>query len=121
MKKNNFLRKAILFTLLAVLAISVMAFAVSASEYTAYYYVDGANGSDKADGLSPQTAVKTFSSACRKAAKESGTVAIVITNEYSLSGGINEPIAHENLFVITTKDDTTDYGKDGAKITLGKL
>ncbi len=120
MKKTNFLIKAILFTLLAVLTISVMAFAVCAEEYVAYYYVDGDGGSDKANGLTPETAVKTFSSACRKAAKESGTVAIVIINKYSLSSGINEPIAHENLFVITTKDDTTDYSKDGAKIVLGK-
>ena len=118
MKKNLF--KVILLAMLVALTVSVFVFAANAEEYVAYYYVDGVNGSDKSTGLTPDTAVKTFSSASRKAAKEDGTVAIVIMNDYSLSSGINEPIAHDNLFVVTTKDKTTDFGAQGAKIVLGK-
>ena len=120
MKKSYLFGKLAVFALLTVLIVSVFAIGVAAEDYAAYYYVDGANGSDKYDGLTPDTAVKTFSSACRKGAKVEGDVAIVILNEYSLSSGINEPIAHDNLFVVTTKDDTTDYGAMGAKIVLGK-
>lgn len=120
MKKSSFLCKIFLFALLAALTVTVFAMGVSAEEYAAYYYVDGAAGSDKNDGLSPQKPVKTFSSACRKAAKVEGTAAIVIINEYSLSSGISEPIAHDNLFVVTTNDGITDYGAQGAKIVVGK-
>ena len=120
MQKKTNLYRMILFLLFAALAVSVLAFAASAEEYTAYYYVDGTNGSDKNDGTSPNTPVKTFSSACRKGAKEDGAVAIVIMGEYKLTNGIDEPIEHENLFVVTAKDDTTDYGAEGAKIVMGK-
>jgi len=120
MHKKSLLCKVFLFVLLAALAVSALALAVAAEDYAAYFYVDGATGSDKNTGTSDRTPVKTFSSACRKAAKVDGTVAIVILNEYSLSSGIDEPIAHENLFVVTTKDGTNDYGADGAKIVIGK-
>ena len=120
MQKKTNLSRMILFLLFAALTVSVLAFAASAEEYTAYYYVDGTNGSDKNDGMRADSAVKTFSSACRKGAKEDGAVAIVIIGEYKLTNGIDSPIEHENLFVVTTKDDVTDYGADGAKIALGK-
>lgn len=119
MKKSSLFCKAFLLALLAALAVTVFAMGVSAEEYAAYYYVDGANGSDKNDGLTPSTPVETFSGACLKAAKESDTAAIVIMNDFALTSGITEPVAHDNLFVITTKDKTTDYGTQGAKIVMG--
>lgn len=120
MKKSSLFCKIFLFALLAALTVTVFAMGVSAEEYAAYYYVDGTNGSDKNDGLSPEKAVKTFSSASRKAAKLTETAAIVIVNEYALTDGIQSPIEHDNTFVVTTKDKTTDYGAKGAKIVMGK-
>lgn len=119
MSKKTLLCKVFLFALLAALAVSVLAFTVAAEDYAEYFYVS-TTGSDKNNGTSPNTPVKTFSSASRKAAKIDGTVMIVFMDEYSLSSGIDEPIAHDNLFVVTSNDGNTDYGKDGAKVVLGK-
>ncbi len=119
LRKAN-LFKTILILLVTILSVSVLAFAAAAEDYAAYFYVDGTNGSDKNEGTTPTAPVKTFSSASRKAAKESGTVAIVIMNAYKLTNGIDEPIEHENTFVVTAKDATTDYGAEGAKIVMGK-
>ena len=106
----------LLFALAAVFTVCV-----AAEEYEMYYYVDGTNGSDDFNGTSPSTAVKTFSEACRYAAKSKyERVAIVFVGEYALKSGVTKGIAHDNHFTLTTNDGITDYGAKGAKIVFGK-
>lgn len=115
------MKRIAFFALTLLLLLAVCTVTVAAEEYDAYYYVDGVNGSDDYNGLSPQNAVKTFSEACRYAAKTSHEkVAIVFIGEYKLSSGVSKGIEHENHFVLTTDDGITDYGAQGAKIIMGK-
>ncbi|MBQ4150736.1 MAG: hypothetical protein IJC81_02905, partial [Clostridia bacterium] len=90
------------------------------AEGAEYFYVNSESGDDSADGTSAANAVKTFTQACRYAEKSGADKAyIVVTNEYAFGATVNE-IAHTVPFVITTKDATTDYGANGAKLVFGK-
>ena len=97
------------------------AFAADEDGFDVCIYIDGENGNDDFDGLAPYKAVKTFSEACRYAAKcdPDENVAIVFTNAYKLSS-VNNGIPHENHFTVTTNDGITDFGAEGAKIIFGK-
>ena len=118
MKNIRFI--ALLALLLSVLAIFTLS-AAAREEYDMYYYIDSVNGSDDFNGISPNTAVKTFSEACRYAAKSKyERVAIVFISEYTLKSGVTTGIAHDNHFTLTTHDGITDYGAKGAKIVFGK-
>ncbi len=101
------------------LVLTMLTLTAFAAEH-AYIYVNSENGDDGANGLSAVAAVKTFTQACRLA-EESGAdkAYIVITNAYSFPATVNE-IPHTVPFVVTTKDDVTDYGASGAKVTFGK-
>ena len=124
MNKNKILGRVLfcavltLFTCFAFTAVC----AAANSDFDVCYYVDSVYGDDKYDGLTPYSAVKTFSEACRYAAacNEWENVAIVIVNEYKLSSGITKGIPHTNHFTVTTHDGTNDYGAMGAKIIMGK-
>ena len=100
---------------------AVMAFSVSANDDVEYFYVNSAKGNDTNSGTSPSDAVKTFTRACNIAKEtKKSAAAIVITNQYSIPSTVTE-IKHPDVpFIITTKDDTTDYSKtNNAKIIYG--
>ncbi len=103
------------FVLLAATVISVSA------ESVGYFYANSETGNDRSDGESPENAVKTFTQACRYAATSGYDKAyIVFTNAYSIPKTVKE-IEHPDVeFVLTTKDDTTDYAvAAGAKLVYG--
>ncbi|MBQ8837629.1 MAG: S-layer homology domain-containing protein [Clostridia bacterium] len=105
------------FVLLTAATLSVGAFGYEDN----YFYVNSETGDDHADGYSADTAVKTFTQACRYAVSSGAEKAyIVFTNEYSIPSTVKE-LSHPNTeFVITTKDATTDYAEtNGAKIVYG--
>lgn len=116
------MKRIALLAMAMLLLFAVCTVTVAAEDFDVCYYVDSENGNDDFDGLTPYRAVKTFSEACRYAAKHSDSenVAIVIVNEYKLSSGVTKGIEHENHFTITTNDGITDYGSMGAKIVFGK-
>ena len=84
------------------------------AENVQYFYVNSDTGNDEADGQSLQTAVKTFTQACRFAEKSGADkVYIVVTNEYHFSVNATE-IEHTVPFVVTTKD-----AREALKIAAG--
>ncbi|MBQ7170948.1 MAG: family 43 glycosylhydrolase [Clostridia bacterium] len=84
------------------------------------FYVSSASGSDRADGLSPENAVKTLAQACRIAERSGvGKAYIVLTDVCTASSTVTEA-AHKVPFVLTTDDGKTDYGARGAKLVFGK-
>jgi len=116
------MKRITLLSLFFLLLLTVFAVTAAAEDFDVCYYVDSVNGNDDYDGLASYRAVKTFSEACRYAAKhsENENVAIVIVGEYKLSSGVSNGIPHENHFTVTTNDGVTDYGSMGAKIIMGK-
>ena len=117
------MKKLLLLALSLALLLSVFTVAAMAEDegFDVCYYVDSENGNDDFDGLTPYRAVKTFSEACRYAAKhdDNDNVAIVFINAYKLSS-VTKGIEHENHFTVTTNDGITDYGAMGAKLVMGK-
>ena len=104
-----------------VMLMAVATISVGAYSDGEYFYVNSENGDDHADGYTADTAVKTFTQACRYAISSGAEKAyIVITNEYSIPSTVKELSHPSTEFVITTKDDTTDYAEtNGAKIVYG--
>ncbi len=119
-KTNKNLRffAVILFTLALLTALTVLT--VSAED-AIYLYVNSETGNDRSDGESPENAVRTFTQACRLGANAGYDKAyLVFTNAYSIPKTVKE-IEHPDVeFVLTTKDETTDYAETvGAKIVYG--
>ncbi len=110
-----------LFGLLLALAMLAAVFTVAAfAEGAEYFYVNSASGNDASDASSADAAVKTFTHACRLAERSGAEKAyIVITNEYKFPQTVHEQ-NHTVPFVLTTKDETTDYAEEnGAKLVFG--
>ncbi len=110
------------FGLLSVILLLATVLTVAAfAQETAYFYVNSVTGDDGASAADADSAVKTFTQACRLAEKSGADKAyIVITNEYHLPSTVNE-ILHTVPFVVTTKDTTTDYAATkGAKLVFAK-
>lgn len=91
---------------------------ISAADETMYFYVNSETGDDSANGRSAAKAVKTFTRACNLARVTDGGT-IVITNAYEMPKTAYEVEHSDAPFVITTKDDKTDYGAAGAKLVFG--
>ena len=111
-----------LFGLLTILALLFAVFtAVASAENVEYFYVNSENGNDSYPGITADTAVKTFTQACRYAEKSGADKAyIVITNEYEFVANATE-IEHSVPFVVTTHDGNNDYAAtNGAKFVFEK-
>lgn len=116
---GNFTKRSGIYLLAVLLAVcTLFSFALicgAAEDETIYYYVNSETGVDANSGRSADAAVKTFTRACNLARRTGGT--IVVTNEYHFPKTVTE-LAHDEPFTITTKDDTTDYGAQGAKLVF---
>ena len=119
--QKSFIKVLAAICFAVVLFSAVMVMSVSAEEEKGYFYVS-AKGDDNNNATSPKKAVATFTQACRRAVNANVDVAyIVIIDEYSVQGGVPEIKHEDTLFVVTTRDDTTDYAStNGAKFTMGK-
>ena len=113
--KNTIRFFSILFVAVLVCALACTA----AAEEVAYYYIDSVNGVDKVSGDDPNNPLRTFTEACNNAVRDGVDKAyIVVTNEYEIAGNVNE-VSHPNVeFVLTSKDNFTDYGAAGAKLVF---
>ena len=116
---GNFTKRSGIYLLAVLLAVcTLFSFALicgAAEDETIYYYVNSETGVDANSGRSADAAVKTFTRACNLARRTGGT--IVVTNEYHFPKTVTE-LVHDEPFTITTKDDTTDYGAQGAKLVF---
>ena len=73
-------------------------------------YVDGAAGSDSADGLTAATAKETLTEAYNLLGNRGGN--IVVSGVTDVSGVLP---AHTGTVLLTSQDDTTDYRLTGAR------
>ncbi|MGN0193976.1 MAG: Cna B-type domain-containing protein [Pseudoramibacter sp.] len=98
-------------------------------------YLNGQSGDDSRDGLSKDTAVKTFEQAKKLAAANSGIKTIDVTGTVALQGDVNlkgiqaivkrDPAFNGNLFTVasnvTLSDITIDGGGNAAPSDAGAL
>ena len=115
--KKNFRLSLLLFVCVMLFA-SVMAISAFAEE-VAYYYIDSEVGIDHTTGDDPNVPLRTFTEACNNAIKDGVDKAyIVVMNEYVFNNNVNE-VKHPNTeFILTSKDNFTDYGSLGAKLII---
>ena len=103
---------------MAVLLLAACAMTASA-ENAVYYYIDSEKGVDDIAGDTPDAPLRTYTDACLNAIKSGAEKAyIVIMNEYVFPSNVTEQKHPDVEFVLTTKDATTDYAKDGAKLVF---